>query len=226
MQLENVIPWGRSFEEYCQMFKLRERELELKILGCADGPASFNAELSSRGGKVVSVDPIYQFSRQQIAQRVGEVCPVVLEQLRHNREDFIWETFANENALGQARMQAMQIFLDDYDAGVKAGRYLGASLPFLPFEPFEFQLALCSHFLFLYSDKLDETDHLKAVRELCRVAEEVRIFPLVDLNAKPSTHLQPVIAAMENYGIACRLEPVSYRFQKNATHMLVLKSTA
>src|SRR5690606_31403507 len=115
MQLANVVPWGRSFEEYCQMFKLRERELELTILGCADGPASFNAELSTRGGKVVSVDPIYQFSRQQIAQRVDEVYPVVLKQLRDNREDFIWETFADENALGQARMQAMQVFLDDYD---------------------------------------------------------------------------------------------------------------
>ena len=34
--------------------------------GCADGPASFNAELSGRGGRVVSCDPLYRFDAAQI----------------------------------------------------------------------------------------------------------------------------------------------------------------
>ncbi len=61
MKLENVVPFGRSLDEYVHMFNLTERELKLDLLGVADGPASFNAELSANGGCVTSVDPIYVF---------------------------------------------------------------------------------------------------------------------------------------------------------------------
>ena len=222
MILENVIPWGRSFDEYCRMFNLQEQELRSKILGCADGPASFNVELTAMGGNVISADPVYEFSRREIAERVHAVYPTVMSEVKKNRDDFIWEEFANEEALGHARLAAMRHFLEDYEQGCEEGRYVGASLPFLPFEPNQFQLALCSHFLFLYSGMLHEATHIKAINELCRVAEEVRIYPLVDLNATPSPHLTPVMNALANYEIESRLEPVAYQFQKNATHMLVL----
>ncbi|MAD80187.1 MAG: SAM-dependent methyltransferase, partial [Planctomycetaceae bacterium] len=32
----------------------------------ADGPASFNAELTARGGSIVSCDPIYEFTADEI----------------------------------------------------------------------------------------------------------------------------------------------------------------
>ncbi len=47
MKLENVVPWGRSLAEYQAMFALSEEELQKRILGCGDGPASFNAEMTS-----------------------------------------------------------------------------------------------------------------------------------------------------------------------------------
>ena len=75
----------------------------------------------------------------------------------------------------------MRAFLDDYVRGRTQGRYLAASLPDLPFGGGQFDLALCSHFLFLYTDQLSCAFHRQAVRELCRVAREVRIFPLLDL---------------------------------------------
>jgi hypothetical protein len=43
------------------MFSLGDRDLGLKILGCADGPASFNAEATQIGLQVVSCDPLYAF---------------------------------------------------------------------------------------------------------------------------------------------------------------------
>ena len=49
--LEKVVPWGRSFAEYIRMFSLTEEDLEKRILGCGDGPASFNAELTKKGGQ-------------------------------------------------------------------------------------------------------------------------------------------------------------------------------
>jgi len=77
MELEGVVPWGRSFAEYKKMFSLSANDLDRKILGCGDGPACFNAELTKAGGDVVSVDPIYQFNGQEIYSRINDVYPQV-----------------------------------------------------------------------------------------------------------------------------------------------------
>ena len=53
--------FGRSFDEYVKMFDLTGNDLQSNILGVEDGPASFNSELSAKGGRVTSVDPIYVF---------------------------------------------------------------------------------------------------------------------------------------------------------------------
>ncbi|WP_225225324.1 hypothetical protein [Komarekiella delphini-convector] len=58
-KLKNVIPWGRSMQEYIKMFDLTSDELKLNILDCAGGPASFNAEMTCQGYKVISCDPVY-----------------------------------------------------------------------------------------------------------------------------------------------------------------------
>jgi hypothetical protein len=42
------------------MFVLSDADLGLRILSCADGPASFNAESTRRGTAVVSMDPLYR----------------------------------------------------------------------------------------------------------------------------------------------------------------------
>jgi ubiquinone/menaquinone biosynthesis C-methylase UbiE len=46
-------------------------------------------------------------------------------------------------------MAAMQVFLDDHVLGRVEGRYVAAELPALPVADASFDLALCSHFLFL-----------------------------------------------------------------------------
>ena len=65
-QLKEVVPWGKSLEEYVAMFALSEDDLAKRILGCGDGPASFNAELTKRGGTVVSIDPLYGYDVDDI----------------------------------------------------------------------------------------------------------------------------------------------------------------
>ena len=62
--LAQVVPWGRSLEEYRQMFMLADEERTLKILGVGDGPASFNSEMKVLGHTVVSIDPIYALSKE------------------------------------------------------------------------------------------------------------------------------------------------------------------
>jgi len=70
--LSKVVPWGRSLDEYARMFALSPADLESRILDCGAGPSSFNAEATLRGGRVISCDPIYEFSAAQIRQRVEE----------------------------------------------------------------------------------------------------------------------------------------------------------
>lgn len=218
--LETVVPWGRSFEEYQALFALSESELEQRILGCADGPASFNATLTQRGGRVVSVDPLYAFSAAEIRGRIDATYDVVLEQTRTNAHEFVWQHVPDVEALGELRRAAMEAFLADYSAGHAAGRYQAASLPTLPFGDGAFDIALCSHFLFLYSAQFDEAFHLAALRELCRVAREARIFPLLELGSQPSRYLASVTAQLTDEGYTLSVETVPYEFQRGGNQML------
>jgi SAM-dependent methyltransferase len=218
--LDKVVPWGRSFPEYMNMFALSEGDCQKRILGVGDGPASFNAVLSNRGGTVVSVDPLYRFSAEEIRQRIGETFDTVLEQTRENAAEFIWSQIHSVEELGRLRMSAMEEFLADFSRGREEGRYHEAGLPRLPFETNEFDLALCSHFLFLYSELLSLEFHLESLKELCRVAPEARIFPLLELGSRPSRHLDSVTKHLENDGFHVTIEPVSYEFQKGGNQML------
>ena len=219
--LASVVPWGRSYDEYVRMFALTDADLSGRILGCGDGPASFNAEATRRGTRVVSGDPLYQFDAAQIRQRLEETAAEVLAQARQNAHEFVWsDAIPSVEALGQLRLSAMRAFLDDYDHGRAEGRYLAAGLPSLPFADSAFDLALCSHFLFLYSQQHDEAFHVASMRELCRVAREVRVFPLLALGALTSPHVGAVREAMTKDGLVVTVERVPYEFQRGGNEML------
>jgi len=218
--LENVVPWGRSFGEYVEMFALSDTDLEQRILGCGDGPASFNAALSRQGGRVLSVDPLYRFSTEDIRKRIRATHAEVLGQARKNTDAFTWTRIKNVDELGRLRMAAMTEFLSDYPLGSAQGRYLAGELPHLPFVEREFDLALCSHLLFLYSEQLSADFHIASIRELCRVANEVRVFPLLELGARISRHLEAVIAGLTAEGYAVTIVTVPYEFQRGGNQMM------
>lgn len=218
--LDRVVPWGRSFDEYCRMFALSERDLSGRILGCADGPASFNAEATRRGARVVSCDPLYAFHASEIHERISATSSEILEQTRQNQHEFIWTMISSPEELLRVRMDAMRTFLADYERGKKDGRYVNAELPALPFEDGAFDLALCSHLLFLYSEQLGEAFHRAALTELCRVSKEIRIFPLLALGGAPSPLLTPISQHVQGLGCAVSIEIVPYEFQRGGNEML------
>lgn len=223
MILADIVPWGRSLDEYRLMFALSEDDLRGRMLGCGDGPASFNCELTARGGTVVSVDPLYAFAAAAIAQRVHETYDTIVGQVRQNAQRYAWEYFADPDALGRARLAAMERFLADYAAGRAVGRYRTGSLPQLDFADGAFDLALCSHLLFLYSEQLSLEFHIAALAELLRVAQEVRVFPLLGLDCRVSPHLAPASAALAARGFVVEQVMVPYEFQRGGDHMLRLR---
>ena len=113
-------------------------------------------------------------------------------------------------------MAAMQEFLDDYEPGKAQGRYVESELPALPFDDASFDLALCSHFLFLYTTQLGEAFHRSAIREMCRVAGEVRIFPLLALGGSRSPFVDQSVDDLRASGYDVSIEGVPYEFQRGA----------
>jgi hypothetical protein len=224
--LDQVVPWGRSFDEYRRMFTLSDEDLRSRILGCGDGPASFNAEATHRGFKVVSCDPLYRFDTEAIQSRISATYAQIMDQVRQNAGNYIWNEIPSIEALGIVRMRAMDAFLEDFDAGKAQGRYVQAELPTLSFDTATFDLALCSHFLFLYSEQLTREFHLAALDELCRVAREVRIFPLLALGPVPSPHVEPARTHLAVRGFDVSIERVDYEFQRGSCQMMRITNPA
>jgi hypothetical protein len=222
IQYKDIMPWGRNFDEYTCMFDLTTSELSLHILGCGDGPASFNVECNERGGHVISVDPLYSFSLGAIEKRIGETYDEVIRQTRSNQDRYIWNAISSPDELGRIRMEAMQRFLTSYEEGKVQGWYVPGELPYLPFANQTFDLALSGHFLFLYTDNLTLEFHLSAIPEMLRVAREVRIFPLLDVNAQESCYLMGVLETFQNYKPEIR--EVNYEFQRGGNKMLIIRN--
>ena len=221
MKLENVVPWGRNLEEYEKMFQLSKEDLQLKILGCGDGPSSFNFEVTKLGSNITSIDPIYQFSKDEIQQRIDETSFVVSEQLKQNQNDFVWKNIKSVDELIEIRITAMSDFIKDYKNGKKEKRYIHQELPKLSFKNNSFDLVLSSHFLFLYSEHFDLQFHIDSILEMCRVSKnEVKIFPLLDLKNQKSEYLEPILEELKRKGFEAKIIKTDYEFQKGANELL------
>lgn len=202
------------------MLGLTPSDLNQSILGCGDGPAAFNSHMAKAGKNVMSVDPLYQWSKEEIQAQIDATFTTIIDQVKKNTSSFVWNTISSPSELAAIRKKAMDDFLGDYIKGKKENRYLAGCLPNLPFTDQSFSLALCSHFLFLYSNQLSARFHLASIAELCRVAGEVRIFPVVDLKGTVSCHLQKVRSQLQARGLTTCLITVEYQFQKGGNQYL------
>ena len=220
VQLDQVVPFGRSFDEYVKMFALSEADLQSSILSVADGPASFNAEGTQAGYRIQSIDPLYVFSADEIRGRFEAVLDDVIQQVEDTPEDYVWSYHPSPAVLKERRSRVTANFCADYPSGRQAGRYHPGELPSLSQKSGAYELGLVSHFLFLYSQQLDEAFHMAAIDEMLRICKEVRIFPLLALNLEKSPHLSPVIRRLEKTGYRCQIEKVSYEFQRGGDRML------
>jgi len=225
-QLNEIVPWGRSLREYELMFSLAPEDRGLRILGCGDGPASFNAEMTTRGHSVISFDPIYQFTGAQIQSRFLENADRIVEQVRANPGDYVWTFHRDIDELRRNREEALRIFLSDFGRGIAEKRYISAELPTLPFANGSFDLALSSHLLFLYSELLSFDFHLASICEILRVSKELRIFPMLALDCKPSPHLPGLIKHLRQLGLEVSIETVNYELQRGGNEMMRIRRRA
>ena len=221
-KLDNVVPWGRNMEEYQLMFELSENDISKKIAGFGDGPACFNCEMTERNGNVISFDLIYQFSKAEIEKRIEEVKVTVMQQMRENMNNYVWNNIKNLDELENTRMSAMRKFLSDYEKGKAEGRYVFHELPNkLPYEEDYFDIGLSSHFLLMYTS-LGYDFHIASMTEMLRVCKEIRIFPIMDLDANDTDLIKNVIDYFrEKYKV--EIVKTEYEFQKGDNKLLIIR---
>ncbi len=222
-QLNNVVPWGRNLAEYRLMFELSDEDMKKNIAGFGDGPASFNYEATKQGYKVTSFDPIYCFSTEDLRKRIDEVRTVVMRQMNENKENYVWTHIKNPDELENIRMSAMQLFLEDYEKGKSEQRYIYHTLPErLLYENSHFDIGLSSHFLLMYT-MLGYDFHINAITEMLRVCKEIRIFPIVDLDANKTELVSKVIEYFKR-SFDIEIRQTKYEFQKGDNKLLIIRS--
>lgn len=221
-KLDNVVPWGRNISEYRKMFMLSDDDMNRKIAGFGDGPASFNCQANKQGFSVTSFDPIYQFTREQLEKRIEEVRTIVMNQMEENMENYIWTNIKSLDELEHLRMSAMKIFLDDFEQGKAEGRYAYHELPAILNVPDNsFDIGLSSHFLLMYTS-LGYDFHIRSITEMLRVCKQIRIFPIVNLDAEKTDLTENVIKYFsEKY--STKIIDTSYEFQKGENKMLIIE---
>lgn len=223
LSLKDIVLIGRTFDEYRRMFALDDRTLAVnRILDAASGVSSFCAEANARGGDVTASDIIYDFDPEEIEAKCGEDLEHVMGQLPLLRDLYVWNYFHDIPELRARREHAYRDFLADFRVwGTE--RYVPVRYPAAPFPAGRFDLALVSHFLFLYEEHLDYAFHKATLRSLLRVAREVRVFPLLNLKGGSSRHLGALLGDRDFDDCAVRIVPVDYEFMKDGNRMLVIR---
>ncbi len=222
-KLDNVVPWGRNINEYRKMFMLSDNDMSMKIAGFGDGPASFNCQATRQGFSVTSFDPIYRFTKEQIEKRIEEVRTIVMSQMAENMENYIWTDIKSLDELENRRISAMKKFLDDFECGKAEGRYVYHELPSeIKLPDNSFDIGLSSHFLLMYTS-LGYDFHIKSITEMLRVCRQIRIFPIVNLDAE-KTELTTDVINYFNKEYSVRIADTSYEFQKGENKMLIIEN--
>ena len=212
--------FGRTFDEYMQMFALHEAALRgLQVLDCPSGPDSFVAVANARGLQVTGCDPVFGGGADELRARAKANIEATFDALARATNPF---TFRDPAKFRQDKFDALDAFVADYRTH-GATRYVHAALPALPFADRSYDLVLSSHFLFCYASVQDggmldhaEFDlgfHLKSIRELTRVARrEVRMTPTHAMHLPPRHHpyLEAAMHEFRALGFDARLEPSTY----------------
>jgi len=188
--LDKVVLLGRTFEEYTRYFALEPAFLTGKsVLDVAAGVSSFCAEANEKGLNVTAFDLIYKLPADDIQARCEPDLDHVLKSI-DGLKTYRWEFYKSPERLRGFRERAYKTFLADYRLH-RGRRYVGGSLPRLPFDDGQLDLTLVSYLLFVYEDQLDYEFHKQSLVEIMRVTRgEARFYPLVSFEARRCRYVE------------------------------------
>ncbi|MBI5043433.1 MAG: class I SAM-dependent methyltransferase [Nitrospirae bacterium] len=222
LDIDRIAFFGRTYTEYLSMFDLDGSVLKRgRILDCPAGASSFAAEAHQLGLDVTACDIMYNHSVNELIEKSKKDIQHVFEKFDEAEHLYVWDYYRNKEDVIALRKKALKLFSEDFPAGFKEKRYIHGELPHLPFPDKSFSLVLSGNFLFLYGDRLDLDFHKACMKELVRVCSgEVRIFPLVGLDAKPYPYLDEILSFLDFAGVKSEIVKAPFEFQKGANQML------
>lgn len=220
----NGIPWGRDLNAYRSMFDLTPELLKGSLLDIASGISSFNSEVREQALRVVSCDPIYHQSPDELMHECVGASEQLGTYLRQKQNHDRWQLSDTPEALANHSERVMHAFMLDYRKNYGGGYYLPLSLPHLPFSDGEFDIALCSHFLFRCGEDYATVFHVDAICEMARVAKEARIFPLTSHHGELSSVLDATIMGLQSRNLVVEIREVSYQLQAGSNAMLCARA--
>ncbi len=215
---------GHNFNDYYRMFDLSETDLSKNILTVASGFDSFNQQMHEKNKKVISCAKNYSMNLNEISELVKKSLARLNDHISEHAEQYRFTKEKTQEWLREKRVEAAACFLSDYEQGKKEGRYLHEVLPVLHFNNESFDIALCSHFLFSHSAINDEKIIIY-IKELLRVAREVRIFPLSDMYGELSPLIGPVLLALQTEKCGVEIKQVPYEFIRGGNALLKIWAT-
>jgi hypothetical protein len=227
IELDRIVFFGRTLSEYLKFFDLDLSQWQgKKILDCPSGAASFVAEATKLGIDAVACDLLFNLDEKVLIDKGKADYDHVIERLSGIQYLYNWEYYGGLEGFKHFRKRAFDRFAQDYPQGRQEGRYIKAELPKLPFADKSFDLVLSGHFLFLYSNYFNYKFHLNSILELCRVSsQEVKIYPIQGMDAKPYPLIEDLIRDLSNSGISVEIVKVPWEFQKKSNQMLRLTSS-
>jgi hypothetical protein len=222
IMLKKFVLWGHHLKDYQDMFNLSDEMLDTKrVIEYGAGVTSFNAEMNEKGHSVLSVDPIYDLTLDEIKTMVEEVFDTTVAKIKANKDKYNWKSYGDITTLLAERKQGIQTFYDDFEAGKADGRYIGITEgEALQLENYAYDLALITHHLFVNFEDKGEQDHVRLIQEMVRVAGEVRIFPLLNKYGQVSQLLGPVMLALQQQDLGLEVRQVASKLQKAGNAML------
>ncbi|CAM4439006.1 MAG: hypothetical protein LEGION0403_FIIPPAGN_00055 [Legionella sp.] len=218
--MRKLVLWGHNVDEYREMFDLSIEDMNARILEYGCGPSAVNVQQFHEAHEAVSCDPLFVLDKDTLSSKAVMIFSEMVHEIQTEQDKFDFSEYGSLEQLIEKRQKGMNEFFADYEQGKAEGRYYGAADYHLPYPDFSFDFALSAHYLF--ADLEDQTldFHLNVIRELARVAKEVRVFPLIDREGKTSELLGPVLLQLqqENYGVEVR--EVDYHLHQAENAML------
>lgn len=218
--MRELVLCGHDLNDYKDMFCLTDSELNSNILEYGCGPTAFNSQQQDIGHKTISFDKLFSLPVQDLKNQINSDFDVMVERINKNQDQFNLKDNNSLKVVIEKRRSGITRFIKDFKQGVKDKRYLPIDNNKLPFSDFSFDIAVCSHYLFSELTSLDIKSHLMIIKELARVAKEVRIFPLIKHDGEISTLLGPILLELQNENYGTEIKEVPYSLQKNGNAML------
>lgn len=212
--------WGLSYDNIVDMFSLNEKDLGKKILNCMGVPSSFNAIAYQNKYDVTTCSDVYGSDKETLQAKAYKEMKQAIDCIKSNPGRFNSSVIDTPEKYQRFLEDNLKIFFKHYDEAKTRKLYSSEALPEIAFSSHQFDLALCPNFIFNGNPAFSEDFQLNCIKELCRVAHECRIFPILDADGKMPTYITALRDRLAEIGFDTSVETVAYGLLRKGSSML------